>query len=324
MSIVLAREIPLHTPRLLRALAGNAYVLLTCAALFWAGNVIVGRLLAGHGGHHVAPATLTALRWSIALLVLAPLALPQVRAHWGVVQVEWPRLAMLGVISIAGYYLPFYTAMRTVPALDGGLIVGAGPALILTLAVLAGQERLDALRTLGVVAAIAGAAAAITHGDPRQLSRFVLSRGEGMIAFSVLCWAGYTVLLRRWKIGLPPLALLSVLVALGLVATLPLVAWELLTDPTPADLSAATVIAVLYIGIFPGAAATLCWNVAVARVGSGTAGVFMTLIPVFATGLAVPLLGEQVRSRHMFALALVVTGVALTSLRGARALRGDS
>jgi drug/metabolite transporter (DMT)-like permease len=305
----------------LRSGLANPYLLLTLAAFFWGGNVVVGRLLGAEGVHRIPPATLTALRWGIALVVLAPLALPELRERWGVVRAKAPWLAALGVISIAGYYLPFYAAMRTVPALDGGLIVGAGPAVILALAVLARQERLDGWRSLGVLAAIVGAAYAMTHGDLTRISRIALTAGHAMIAFSVLCWGVYTVLLRRWKIDLPPLALLCALVALGLAATLPLAAWEIASEPRPADLSAQTILAVLYIGLFPAVGSTLCWNTAVARVGAGAAGVFMTLIPIFATALAVPALGERLEPYHLIALALVVGGVGLAALRGARSLR---
>jgi drug/metabolite transporter (DMT)-like permease len=321
MSAALSQERPSLSLRVGRAITSNSYLLLTLAALFWAGNIVAGRLLGGHDGHHVPPATLNALRWGIALAILGPLAWPQLRDHWHIVRAELPRMALLGVISIAGYYLPFYAAMRTVSAVDGGLIVGAGPAVILALAVLAGQERLDHFRTLGVVAAIAGAACAITHGNLGEIGGLALSVGEMMIGFSVLCWAGYTVLLRRWKIGLAPLALLTVLVAVGVAATLPFVAWEALADPAPADFSIGTILAVLYIGIFPAACSTLCWNAAVARIGAVTAGVFMSLIPVFATGLAIPLLGEQLHGYHLVALALVVFGVALAAVRGARSQR---
>jgi drug/metabolite transporter (DMT)-like permease len=102
---------------------------------------------------------------------------------------------------------------------------------------------------------------------------------------------------------------------------LPLAVWEIASEPRPADLSAETILAVLYIGLFPALGSTPCWNTAVTRVGAGAAGVFMTLIPIFATGLAVPTLGERLEPYHLIALGLVVGGVGLAALRGARSLR---
>ena len=52
-------------------LANQPYLLLSIAPLCWAGNAIVGRLAAGH----IPPVTLSFLRWSLALLVILPMAL---------------------------------------------------------------------------------------------------------------------------------------------------------------------------------------------------------------------------------------------------------
>src|SRR6266478_4231945 len=51
-------------------LANQPYLLLSITALCWAGNAIVGRLAAGH----IAPVTLSFLRWSFAFLIILPFA----------------------------------------------------------------------------------------------------------------------------------------------------------------------------------------------------------------------------------------------------------
>jgi drug/metabolite transporter (DMT)-like permease len=47
-------------------LANQPYLLLSVTALCWAGNAIVGRMAAGH----IAPVTLSFLRWSLAFLII--------------------------------------------------------------------------------------------------------------------------------------------------------------------------------------------------------------------------------------------------------------
>ena len=51
-------------------LTNQPYLLLSITALCWAGNAIVGRLAAGH----IAPVTLSFLRWSFAFLIILPFA----------------------------------------------------------------------------------------------------------------------------------------------------------------------------------------------------------------------------------------------------------
>ena len=59
----------------IRQVITHPYTLLTLAALFWAGNVVLGRDVAGR----IPPVTLNSLRWAIALLVLMPIEIG--RAH---------------------------------------------------------------------------------------------------------------------------------------------------------------------------------------------------------------------------------------------------
>jgi hypothetical protein len=48
------------------------YLLLSLAPLFWAGNAVVGRAIAGH----FPPITLSILRWSAAFIIALPFAWP--------------------------------------------------------------------------------------------------------------------------------------------------------------------------------------------------------------------------------------------------------
>ena len=51
----------------------HPYLLLTLVALFWAGNVVLGRAIS----EAIPPVTLNVLRWTIAFGLLMPVAWPQ-------------------------------------------------------------------------------------------------------------------------------------------------------------------------------------------------------------------------------------------------------
>lgn len=70
-------------------LANQPYLLLSITALCWAGNAIVGRLAAGH----IAPVTLSFLRWAFAFLIILPFA-------WKHLARDWPAIReRLGIID---------------------------------------------------------------------------------------------------------------------------------------------------------------------------------------------------------------------------------
>jgi drug/metabolite transporter (DMT)-like permease len=85
------------------------------------------------------------------------------------------------------------------------------------------------------------------------------------------------------------------------------------------EFTAATVAAMLYVGIFPSFVGYVFWNRGVAEVGSNVAGIFMHLMPVFGALLAWMFLGEHIQLFHIVGIALILTGITLTT-RGHRGL----
>src|ERR1035438_1773437 len=59
-------------------LLDQPYLLLALTSLFWAGNTVIGRFIAGH----VPPVTLAFIRWGGAFLILLPFALPHLASDW--------------------------------------------------------------------------------------------------------------------------------------------------------------------------------------------------------------------------------------------------
>ena len=72
--------------------------------------------------------------------------------------------------------------------------------------------------------------------------------------------------------------------------------------------------AIAYFGLFPSIVAYLCWNSAVAEVGATRAGVFVHLMPVFGTVLAIVFLGETFRAFHAVGFVLILAGIGVTTL----------
>src|SRR4051812_46583018 len=79
----------------IRWIANQPYLLLSITAACWAGNAVVGKLAAGH----IAPVTLSFLRWFAAFLIILPFA-------WRYLAQDWPqirdKLGIMIVLSITG------------------------------------------------------------------------------------------------------------------------------------------------------------------------------------------------------------------------------
>ena len=70
-------------------------------------------------------------------------------------------------------------------------------------------------------------------------------------------------------------------------------------------------ILVAWVGVFPSCLAQLFFLRGVDLIGPGRAGVYNNLVPVFAAGLAVLILGQTFVLYHAVALALVLGGIVL-------------
>ena len=78
-------------------LANQPYLLLSLTSLFWAGNIVLGRYVAGH----VPPVTLTLNRWVGAMAILLPLAMPHLRRDWPALRAKLPLLLVLSATGFA-------------------------------------------------------------------------------------------------------------------------------------------------------------------------------------------------------------------------------
>ncbi|MFA5516756.1 MAG: DMT family transporter [Desulfuromonadales bacterium] len=81
------------------------------------------------------------------------------------------------------------------------------------------------------------------------------------------------------------------------------------------DFSLATLGAIAYVAVFPSIVSYLCFNRGVALVGANRAGLFIHLMPVFGSLMAILFLGESFHAFHAFGIALIALGILLATRR---------
>jgi len=299
-----------------------AYLALAGAALFWGGNWPLARWIQSE----IPPLTLGLLRWGAAALFLLPIALPRLLRAWPTVRREWRRLTILGVVGVTGFSAMSYTGLAYTTAINGSLLNAAAPVFLVLFSALGFGERIGWAQVAGVVLSIAGVLAIVTRGAPETLASFAFNVGDLWVMGAVLVWTIYTVLLKRWPTALPPLVFLLATILFSLPLPLVLSAGELAWGTRLPVVSTLTIATVIYLGLFPSIAAYVFWAYGVGRIGPTRAMLFQYLIPVFATGLAILLLGESLRLFHVAGAVLIVGGLVLASrpARRASAEKGQS
>ena len=79
-----------------RWLNNQPYLLLSLTSLFWAGNIVLARHVAGH----VPPMTLSCVRWIGAFLMLLPFAWPHLKQDWPALRARLPLMVLLSADRI--------------------------------------------------------------------------------------------------------------------------------------------------------------------------------------------------------------------------------
>jgi drug/metabolite transporter (DMT)-like permease len=284
------------------------YVLLTLTVLFWSGNFVIGR-----GVHDmVPPISLAFWRWSIALLLLSPVAAGPVVRQWHLIRRHWRLLCLLAFLSVTNFNTFIYLALQSNTVVNTVLINSLTPVFIVFVSWIGFSEKITALQAVGGLLSFAGLIWIITRGEPVEVFRTRFSTGDLWTLAAAVSWATYSVLLRKRPPLLNPIGFLGSIVAVGLIFLSPFYLWEL-SRVGGFAVDERTAAAIVYIALFASVLAYIFWNRAVAVVGANRAGIFVHLMPVFSITLAAVFLGERLRAYHAPGIALILCGIVLTS-----------
>ncbi len=289
-----------------RHVPAHPYALLALAALFWSGNFVLGRAVSAH----IPPIGMAFWRWAGALAVLLPLSYPRLKEQWPLIRRSWKTVIPLGILGIGSFNTLVYIGLHETTATNAILLNSACPAFILAISFALRGQTADSRQCAGIAVSLLGVFTIVCRGSFSSLLSLSFNRGDMWVLAAVICWAFYTILLKRRPEGVHPLAFLCTLVAVGVGCLGPLYAWEISRGARIAA-DGATIASLLYLALLPSVAAYVFWNQAVGELGANRAGAFLHLMPAFGSLLAVLLLGEAFRYFHLAGIVLILAGVTL-------------
>lgn len=288
-------------------LANRPHLLLSITALCWAGNAIVGRLAAGH----IAPATLSFLRWSFAFLIILPFAWKHLVRDWAAIREHLGIMVLLSVTGIGAFNTLQYWALEHTQALNTLLLQSAGPLVVAVWSLLLLGVRLTLPQAAGVLLSMAGVFVILLHGDLTTLSQIDFNIGDLIFLIALAIFGIYSVLSLK-RPAIHGLSFVAFTFGAGAACLIPLFIWELFARP-PMQIDAANLLTLAYVALFPSTIAYLCYNRGVQLIGANRAAPFFHVVPVFGTIMSIIFLGEHPQAFHFIGFALVLTGVFVAS-----------
>jgi len=291
------------------AIWNSAWTLLLFASLFWAGNSVVGRGVAGL----VPPIALAFWRWTGAFFITLAFACPHLRRDWPTLLRAWPPMLALSATGIALFNTLQYIGLNSTTALNALLLNSVAPLLILLFAFVLFRERPSWRQSLGIVISLLGVAAIAARGSLDMLVHFRFNEGHVWIIVAMAIYAAYAVLLRL-RPTVHPLSFLAAAMGVGVCMILPAYMWEIAEGRTISGVAGAY-LGMAYTAVFPSVVSYLCFNRAVELIGAARAGQSVHLIPLFGSALAVLFLGERFHLYHAAGIALIAAGIALATVK---------
>ncbi|RCK47689.1 hypothetical protein TH25_15570 [Thalassospira profundimaris] len=286
-----------------------AYILLIACALMWGSNHVVAR---GVNASVPLPA-LAFWRWMVALLLLTPVCLHHLRRDWAVLWQNWKIIFLIGTTGTFLFTIAIYLAAYNTTAVNTGLLNATTPIWVLLFAALLTADKPRLQQWVGVLVAGLGTAVIIAKGDINVLLQMNFVSGDLFALISAMIWAAYSMLLKYAPRGIHPFSLIFGSIMVGMLYLTPIYLWSILINGDPyftwQNPAWPDMVKIAYIGAGPAFLGYLFWNRGVGMVGAANAGVFLYLMPAFASVLAVIFLGEELHLYHLGGIALIAVGI---------------
>ena len=279
---------------------------LVLVMLFWAGGFIATRVAA----QVFKPFTGASIRYIVACALFLPLAASMQKGFWRPGRKKLLQYALLGFSGIFAYNYFFFRGLELVPASHGALITALSPLMVMLFSAWRYGERLTARSLFGLALALVGVVVVVSRGDPRSLLGG-LHLGDAFMLGCPITWAIYTLAGREFLKTSSPVTASA---WASLTGCLMLLAFSLF-ETRPVEVPANAVWALVYLGVIGTVLSFIWYYEGVVKIGATRTSVFGNLIPVFAMGLSVLILKEQVEPYSYLGAAMVIGGILLTNKR---------
>ncbi|WP_265449730.1 DMT family transporter, partial [Aeromonas salmonicida] len=248
-------------------------------------------------------------RWMVAAIILTPFLAHRAWRDRAKLRAGFYQLAALALLGMVLNQTLGYYAAQTLGATEIGLMMGLTPLMTVLLSIWLLRERPTWGALLGGLISILGLTILLGQGDPSRLFTQGIHIGSVYMLLSAGTYALYSVLLKKWDLGLGNWSMLYGQVLCSLLFLTP---FYLLVDGQWPDGRALWLI--LYAGIPTSALSPWLWMQGIALLGASRTAIFMNLLPVMTAVLAISWLGETLTSYHLIGGGMTLLGVLLAQL----------
>ena len=286
-----------------------AYIFLFLSVLFWSGNFIVGKFASYY---HIPPFSLNFYRWFFAWIILAPFTLPEIIEKKNYIKDNYKLFIVLGITSVTIFNSIVYYSLQFTQVISGVLMISTIPVMIILFSSILKIEKTNFFQVMGVVFSMLGVIVIITQLNIEKIKELSFNKGDLSIIVAMLSWALYSALLKKKKLELSQLSLLQLIITSGLIFLLPIYIIEM-NQGRIVTLELPFILTLIYVVLFPGLASFICWIKGIGLIGANRSGIFLHLMPIFSTIMAILIFSEKFMIFHLVGAIFIIVGIILSS-----------
>ncbi len=286
-----------------------AYILLILTTLFWSGNFIVGK---SASTYDIPPFSLNFYRWLFAGLILLPFTFKEILNKKKYIFSNIGFFIILGITSITIFNSTVYYSLYYMQVISGVLMISTIPVWIMFISSILGIEKTNKFQIFGVILSLLGVLFIITKSDLNIIKNLAFNRGDLIMAIGMFAWALYSALLKKKSYEISQITLLEVVIITGLIFLIPIYILEM-NFGNQIQLGKPFILTLTYVVLFPGLASFFFWIKGIAIIGANRAGVFLHLMPVFGSIMAIILFDEKFMFYHLLGAIFIIGGITLSN-----------
>tara|TARA_Y100000741_G_scaffold339600_1_gene300563 strand:+ start:67 stop:969 length:903 start_codon:yes stop_codon:yes gene_type:complete len=286
-----------------------AYLLLVLTTLFWSGNFIVGKVASTY---EIPPFSLNFFRWLFAGLILLPFTLKEILLKKNYIFENIGFFIILGISSITIFNSAVYYSLYYMQVISGVLMISTIPVWIMFVSSILGIEKTNKFQILGVILSLIGVLFIITKSDLNLIKNLDFNKGDLVMASGMFAWALYSALLKKKTYEISQITLLEVVIIIGLLFLIPFYILEIKLG-NPLVVNKPFILTLSYVVLFPGLASFFFWIKGISIIGANRAGVFLHLMPIFGSLMAIILFKERFMFYHLLGAIFIIAGITLSN-----------
>ena len=286
-----------------------AYLLLILTTFFWSGNFIVGKAASFYD---IPPFSLNFYRWLFAGLILLPFTFKEILSKKKYIFNNLGFFILLGITSITIFNSTVYYSLYYMQVISGVLMISTIPVWIMFISSILGIEKTNKFQITGVILSLLGVVFIITKSDINVIKNLDFNKGDLIMSVGMFSWALYSALLKKKKYEISQISLLEIVIILGLIFLIPIYLLEIKVG-NPLVINKPFLLTLFYVVLFPGLASFFFWIKGISIIGANRAGVFLHLMPIFGTLMAMIIFREKFMFYHFFGAIFIIAGITLSN-----------